>query len=405
MLQSATEFLDGNFRLAHHNLKLMSLRVLIAPDKFKGTLTARQVAAAISSGWHSARPQDRLELLPISDGGDGFGGVMSELLGACPRTVRTVDAAHRACKATWWWDATTRTAILESACIVGLAMLPKGKFHPFDLDTFGLGAAIQKAVNTGARRVLIGIGGSATNDGGFGLARALGWSFLNRLGERIEHWTDLGQLQALHSPKKRSHVAVVVAVDVQNKLLGPRGATRIYGPQKGIRPEDMGSTERCLRRLAEVVRRTSRKNIAAFPGAGAAGGLGFGLAAFVDARLLPGFDLFARQAGLPRKVRAADLVITGEGTVDDSSLMGKGVGELAQLCQTCHIPCVALAGKTTHSRATHKAFKFVAGLTDSLPLQAAMEAPSIHLACLAAQVASSWPQSPDLRLLSSQVYR
>ena len=128
----------------------MSLRVLIAPDKFKGTLTAREVAKAIAKGWSSARPADRLELLPISDGGDGFGTAMSELLSARPQSVRTVDAAHRHCEATWWWDAKSETAVVESARVIGLAMLPKGEFHPFDLDTFGLARVLQAAARKGA---------------------------------------------------------------------------------------------------------------------------------------------------------------------------------------------------------------------------------------------------------------
>src|SRR6188768_2061827 len=129
------------------------MRVLIAPDKFKGTLTARQAAEAIARGWRKARPEDSLELLPISDGGDGFGEVMGELLGAKPKRVATVDAAHRPCVATWWWSAKTKTAIIESARVVGLAMLPKGKFHPFSLDTFGLGKVLRAAQRAKAKEI------------------------------------------------------------------------------------------------------------------------------------------------------------------------------------------------------------------------------------------------------------
>ena len=136
-------------------------------------------AQAIARGWERKRPGDSLELLPMTDGGDGFGEVMSHLFQAQPQRIKTVNAAHRRCVATWWWDPQTKTAIVESVQAIGLAMLPPGKFHPFDLDTFGLGKLLQAAQAKGAKQILIGIGGSATNDGGFGLARAMGWEFLD----------------------------------------------------------------------------------------------------------------------------------------------------------------------------------------------------------------------------------
>jgi glycerate kinase len=162
----------------------MAMKVLIVPDKFKGTLTAAAAAAAIARGWRSGRPNDSLDLLPMSDGGDGFGEVTSKLLRARLQRAEAIDAAHRPCVAKWWWEPRTRTAIIESAGVIGLAMLPPKRFHPFELDTLGLGAVVQAAAQRGARRCLMGIGGSATNDGGFGLARALGWVFLDESGLR-----------------------------------------------------------------------------------------------------------------------------------------------------------------------------------------------------------------------------
>jgi glycerate kinase len=133
------------------------MRILIVPDKFKGTLTAQQAAQAIGRGWTSVRPADELELLPMSDGGDGFGEIISQTLGAEPQTIKTVDAAHRPIESTWWYAPATKTAIIESARIIGLALLPRGKYHPFELDTFGLGAVLEAAANKGAQRALIGI--------------------------------------------------------------------------------------------------------------------------------------------------------------------------------------------------------------------------------------------------------
>jgi len=370
----------------------MPLRILIAPDKFKGTLTAREAAEAIAKGWRKARPEDQVALLPISDGGDGFGAVMSEQLNAQTQRTKTVNAAHRPCAAMWWWDAKTKTAIVESARVVGLAMLPARKFHPFQLDTFGLGAVLRAAARKGARQIIVGIGGSATNDGGFGLARALGWRFLDAQGADLERWTDLHALAAICAPRQRKLPEIIVAVDVQNKLLGLRGATRIYGPQKGIRPEDFAPAEACLRQLALVVKRRNGRDLARDEGTGAAGGLGFGLKAFANARLAPGFDLFARRAGLLQRVRKADLVITGEGAIDDSTVMGKGVGELARVCRKLEIPCVGLAGRATRTRDVRKTFQIVEGLTDFLPAAIAMRQPQLNLARLAERVAAKWRQ-------------
>lgn len=181
----------------------MSLTILIAPDKFKGTLTAHQAAEAIHSGWREVRPEDSFHLLPMSDGGDGFGQVLSVLLDGKAQTVKTVDAAHRPIVGQWWWEPTTRTAIVESAAIIGLAKLPAGRFHPFELDTLGLATVLQAAAEQGARRCVVGIGGSATNDGGFGLARGLGWRFLDRAGQEIEGWTGLAELDCIQAPRTR----------------------------------------------------------------------------------------------------------------------------------------------------------------------------------------------------------
>jgi glycerate kinase len=368
----------------------MALHVLIIPDKFKGTLTARAAAEAIARGWRRARTGDRLSLLPMSDGGDGFGEVTSALLKARIQRAKTVDAAHLPCSARWWWEPRTRTAIIESAAVIGLAMLPPNRFHPFQLDTRGLGAVVRAAAKRGARRCLMGIGGSATNDGGFGLARALGWEFLDREGEPIEQWTGLGQLARIRAPKRRRWFSsFVVATDVRNRLLGRRGATGVYGPQKGLRPQDFSLAERCLGRLARVVHRQFGRDFAREPGAGAAGGLGFGLLAFLGAELQPGFDLFARQAALERQLHAADLVVTGEGAIDRSTLMGKGVGQIAQRCRQLNIPCIGLAGVLGASPGMGARFTQAHALTELTSVAQAKAKPAQGLERLAKRVAGS----------------
>ncbi len=366
----------------------MSLRVLIAPDKFKGTLTAHAAAEAIAAGWRKARPTDRLTLLPISDGGDGFGEILSAALGAKLQRVQTVDAAHRPLEGVWWWDAKSKTAVIESANIIGLAMLPPKQFHPFQLDTFGLAAVLQAAAKKGARRCFVGIGGSATNDGGSGVARGLGWKFFNGRDEELFRWTHLQQLRRMIGPRRRRlFPQLVVAVDVQNKLLGARGCSRVYGPQKGLREEEFPSAERALRRLENVVKSQLGRDLAGLPGAGAAGGLGFGLCAFAGAKLESGFALIARHAKLDEQLLAADLVITGEGSLDRSSLMGKGPGEIAVRCRARKVPCLGLGGVVQDEVALRKWFQSTNGMTQLTTPELAKARPEQWLATLAEQTA------------------
>jgi glycerate kinase len=354
------------------------MRVLIAPDKFKGSLTAGQAAKAMAQGWKRVRPRDEIDLLPVSDGGDGFGPVLAGLRQMQVLRTATVDAAGRRCSARWWLDASENTAVIESASVIGLAKLPPGKFHPFELDTRGLAALLMAAKKRGAKRCMIGIGGSATNDAGFGLARGLGWQFLEKGGTPIDTWPDLDRLAAVVPPDARDWPEeIIVVVDVQNPLLGPLGCSRIYGPQKGLRPRDFSRAEASLRQLARVVRRTLGRDLTTLAGAGAAGGLGFGLAAFTGAVLTPGSELVAQEADLESRLRRADLVITGEGRIDCSSLMGKATGELARRCHMARIPCIALAGDVTDRKALEKKFAWLGALTDlTTPSLARSEAKS-----------------------------
>ena len=366
-----------------------SLNVLICPDKFKGTLTAHKALEAIANGWRSVRRQDRLTLLPVSDGGEGFGEILSGLCRAEPRYVDTVDASGHPVRAVWWRDSATQTAIVESANVIGLSLFPPKKYHPFQLDTFGLGAVLQEAIGAGASSCVIGIGGSATNDGGFGLAKALGFRFVNQSGAFIQRWTDLTQLHHILPPKQTiAFEEFVVAVDVQNPLLGPQGASRIYGPQKGLRNEDMDLAEKCLGRLTDVALQDLKSNHATTQGAGAAGGLGFGLMTFMNAHPVPGFAMIAGESRLQDKIKANQLVITGEGAIDASSVMGKAVGEIAAICQANQIPCIGLGGSIQLPTETRKLFHRLYGIVPHLctPTQAQTQ-PDFWLEKLASDAA------------------
>jgi len=368
----------------------MGRRILIIPDKFKGTMTAAQAAHAIAAGWRRVHPGDVATCLPMSDGGDGFGEVMGGLLGAERLKLRTVDAAHRPCVAFWWWIEASRTAIIESATVVGLAQLPKGRFHPFELDTFGLGAVLRAARRRRAETCLIGIGGSATNDGGFGLARALGWKFKNCSGQTIRHWPNLAALAEISGQVPAWFREVRVVADVGNPLCGKHGASRVYGPQKGLRPEDMRQAEACLRSLARRVKAHQTHDFARWRGSGAAGGLGFGLRAFLGARLERGFDLFARYARLRDHLQSADLVSTGEGSLDASSLMGKGVGRLAADCQKLGVPCLGLAGQISPEARASGLLAHTWALTTLTDCANALRDPELWLAKTAERAGREW---------------
>jgi glycerate kinase len=301
----------------------------------------------------------------MSDGGEGFGEVMGSFSGAQIQKVKTVDAAHRPCVAEWWWQGKSKTAVIETARVIGLAMLPPKRFHPFELDTFGLGAVFKAAARKGARECLVGIGGSATNEAGFGMARAIGWSFLDKDNRKLSTWAKLPELKMICPPcEERMFEEVRVAVDVRNPLVGRLGATRVYGPQKGLLPADFARAESCLTRLANVWSKQFQHDLKRISGAGAAGGLGFGLMAFLGARLEPGFQLFAHHSGLEKLIRACDLVITAEGAIDESTLMGKGVGQLASACRKWKVPCIGLAGVAHRSTRVKRAFAQVHALTD-----------------------------------------
>ncbi|MCC7376255.1 MAG: glycerate kinase [Verrucomicrobiales bacterium] len=374
------------------------LQVLVVPDKFKGTLGAADVARAIAAGWRKARPQDHLNLVPMSDGGDGFGPVVGTLIGARARSLPTTDAAGRLRRARWWWEPSRRIAVIETAQSNGLALLPKGRFHPFDLDTSGVGRLLRAAHRAGAVTGLLGVGGSATNDGGFGLALALGWKFLDRKGRLLLRWRDLERLSHVEPPTPTgSHVRWIVATDVSNPLLGRQGATRVYGPQKGLRPADLPKAEACLAQLAKVMKRQTGFD-SRLPGCGAAGGLGYGLQAFLGAERRLGFDVFAEFADLDRRLAESDLVISGEGAVDAQTLMGKGVGQLLAACRRHDKPVALFGGRVELSGRTPNGLALIASLVDLAGEKEAMRrpAPLLRLAAesAAAQISQHYFQRP-----------
>lgn len=323
----------------------ISVRILIAPDKFKGSLSAPAAAEAIARGLRSVWPDAQLDLAPIADGGEGFTEALKVALGAEWVNVASEDALGRAIAARYAWLDGERLAILEISEASGLHRIAPHERDPLRADTFGTGILIAHAIARGARRIHVGLGGSATTDGGAGMARALGFRFLD--GEGRDFPAAPGALQSVAQivpPADRVLPEIFAACDVQNPLLGERGAARVYGPQKGADAAAVALLDRALTRLADVCAADLGCDHRDVPGSGAAGGLGFGLLTFCNAKIRPGFEMISETLHLGKRIAAADLVITGEGRIDDQTLDGKGPAGVAALARSAGRLVIAFGG-------------------------------------------------------------
>lgn len=325
------------------------MKILIAPDKFKGSLTAPEACAAIAAGLRDVNPDISIDECPIADGGEGTVGALVSATGGRMETRRVtgplpemkVDAAFG-----FLGDGTT--AVIEMAAASGLALLKPEDRNPLNTTTFGTGELIRHAINAGAKRIILGIGGSATTDAGIGAAQACGFTVLMRNGEPTSMseplcGRDLANVLMIKHGRGEatSGIEITVACDVISPLYGSSGAAYVFAPQKGATPEEVEWLDAQLRELAI---RTGHEEEAQRPGSGAAGGLGFGMLAFFGATLKPGFELIADVVRLPERIQAADLCMTGEGRLDASSAAGKTVGGVARLCHAAGVPCIALVG-------------------------------------------------------------
>jgi len=328
-------------------------RVVIAPDKLKECLSATDAAEAIASGVQRACPQAWLDRVPFADGGEGtvealaraMNGTLSEVEVRPP----TPDATPIVARLAHWRDADGATvAALEMAAASGLALVPRERRNVARATTLGTGDLIRHALDLGARRLIIGIGGSATNDGGAGMAQALGYRLLDEQGQDLPPGgLELSRLDRIDSSQRDSRldgVEILVACDVTNPLCGPRGASAVFGPQKGADPEMVQRLDQALCRFADVIRRDLGQEIRDVPGAGAAGGLGAGLMAFLGGRLQSGVELIARAVDLERRVSQADWVLTAEGRLDGSTADGKAVAGVVRVAAARRVPVVALVG-------------------------------------------------------------
>jgi glycerate kinase len=345
-------------------------RFLIAPDKFKGSLTALEAAEAIAEGIRRIEPDAELDLCPISDGGEGFMETSICSLHGKWITCPAVDALGRGIESRYVLADTPEgpAAVLEMAETAGLWRLATDERDPAHATTRGVGLQIAHAVSRHAvTRVILGLGGSATNDGGCGMAAALGIAFFAANDEEIDPIpANLLQLRRVDFKHRIALPEIIAACDVDHPLLGPRGATAIFSGQKGAAPEDKTALEAALAHLVTISR---GGEAALMPGAGAAGGLGFGLLRFADAKLVSGFDLLARLLDLETRVKAADHVITGEGSLDHQSLGGKGPVALARLANRLSVPVTGFCGQADDSARASRIFRSIHALADTgLPL-------------------------------------
>ena len=326
----------------------MALRIVVSPQAFKHSIGAREAALAIQRGILQAAPDAETILIPVADGGDGTLAALIDTTGGSYREATVTGPLGEPLAARWGVMGDGETAVIEMALASGLALIPDDRRDPLRATTRGTGELMLAALDDGYRRIIVGLGGSATNDGGAGMASALGARFLDSQdgqlpagGAALENLTNVDAL-ALHPAL--SATTIVGATDVTNPLCGDTGASAIFGPQKGATPEMVSQLDRCLANLASVIRSDLGVDVLNTPGSGAAGGLGAGLIAFAGAELRSGIDMVCDVLDFDRNVRGADLVITGEGRADRSTAFDKAPVGIARRARQFGVPTVLVAG-------------------------------------------------------------
>ncbi len=363
------------------------MRIVVAPDKFKGSLSAPEAADAIETGFRLVFPDFEAIRLPIADGGEGTAELFREALHGELIESATTDPLGQPITAAYTLLPDREEAVIDMSAASGLSLLVANERDPASTSTRGTGLLVQDAINRGARHVLIGLGGSATNDAGAGLAASLGYQFLDAGGHPIDPVPSTFQkIARIVPPTTPLPVRITALSDVTNPLLGPRGATRTYGPQKGA--TNLDELEAALTHLANIATRDLGHNHSETPGAGAAGGLGYGLLTFLNAEIRPGFDACAELFDIHRHLAAADLVITAEGRLDPTTAEGKGPAGIARLARDAGKPVIAFAGHLDHHDSLHRTFDACIPITPHpMDLDAAMADAAILLSRAAERVA------------------
>lgn len=324
------------------------MNVLLCPDSFKDALSAQDAAAAMARGVKRAIPSAQVQACPLADGGEGSLDALIAATGAERRQLDVHDALGRPREATWGWLSDQRTAFIELAEASGLQHLTGDERNALHTSTFGVGELLLAALDQGAEKALLLLGGSATNDGGAGMLQALGARFLDQNDEPLSPGgaalSQLARLTLDGLDPRLAGLALEAAVDVDNPLLGVRGATAVFGPQKGASPEEVEQLDRALGHFADISAQVLGDDYRTLPGAGAAGGMGFAAKAFLNATLKPGIEMIMQQADMATLLANADLVITGEGRLDGQSLAGKTPIGVSRAAKRLNKPVIVLAG-------------------------------------------------------------
>jgi glycerate kinase len=324
------------------------MKIVVAPDKFKGSLPATQVAAAIAAGLHAGRPGAEVVTIPVADGGEG---TVDAAVAAGYERVPVTAAGPAGDPVRASYARRGEVAVVELAGVCGLARLPGGRPAPLSASSFGAGEVLRAALEAGARRIILGVGGSASTDGGAGLLQALGARALDTSGEPVRPGgaglREVAALDLTGLHRALYPADIILAADVDNPLTGPDGAAEVYGPQKGASPAEIAALDAGLRRWAAVVAAAVGRDWSGTPGAGAAGGVGFAALAVLGATRRPGIELVLDLAGFETALDGADLVITGEGSLDAQSLAGKTPVGVARAAARRGIAVVAVAGRST----------------------------------------------------------
>ncbi|HOB91694.1 MAG: glycerate kinase [Bacillota bacterium] len=325
------------------------MRILIAPDSFKGCLTALEVGNALKDGILSVCSEAVVDVVPMADGGEGTVRSLVDASSGKILTAEVLDPLGRPVTAEYGIMGDGHTAVIEMAAASGLPLLKDYERNPRVTSTYGTGQLIEAALDAGATKLIVGIGGSATNDGGAGMAQALGARLLDRSGNEIQRGgaalKDLAAIDVSGMDSRLSDVEIIVACDVTNPLTGPKGATAVYGRQKGATEEMIEELDRALANYARVIREQLHKDVEDVSGAGAAGGLGAGMLAFLNAALRPGVDIVIEATRLADRVTGCDLVITGEGRLDSQTSHGKTPMGVARVARAQNVPVVGVAGQ------------------------------------------------------------
>jgi glycerate kinase len=329
-------------------MEVILMRIVIAPQSLKGSLTAAEAGQAIADGTRAVYPEADIDIVPIADGGEGTVQALVDATGGVMVHQAVTGPLGEAVEAFFGVLGDGHTAVLEMAACAGLPLVPPSQRDPRITTTYGVGELILAALERSCRHFIIGIGGSATNDGGAGMAQALGASLVTEQGTPIERGgsalATLAHIELASMDPRIQECSVDVACDVSNPLCGPRGASAVYGPQKGATPAMVAELDAALAHYAEVIQRDLGLAVADIPGAGAAGGLGAGLLTFLNATLRPGAQIVLEAVHLEERLHGVDLVITAEGQLDGQTAYGKSVGAVANLAKRYNIPVLALAG-------------------------------------------------------------